>query len=150
LPTNLTFPAPLHTINLLNEYQNQNVTFNQSFIKIHVFFHKTINPILILYFLSLPFFSNVFIISLFYQVQTEENFIPSSSSLSLIYEAALSDRLFRLVGSVGHAFVTEPRNYENTSGSMSQAQTDQHISVSPCYLCNGTIMAHGKTEMLLI
>ena len=55
-----------------------------------------------------------------------ENFIPFSS-LSLMYEAALSDRLSRLVGSVGHAFVTEPRNYEKKLGSISETQTDQHI-----------------------
>jgi hypothetical protein len=48
-----------------------------------------------------------FIISLFYQVQSSEYFIPSSP-LSLKNEAALSDRLFRLFGSAGHAFGAEP------------------------------------------
>jgi hypothetical protein len=64
-----------------------------------------INPVNILFFFSL-FFSNVFIIPLFYQVQRPEYFIPSSS-LSLINEAALRDRLFRLLGSVGLAFGAE-------------------------------------------
>jgi hypothetical protein len=40
-------------------------------------------------------------------VHSSEYLIPSSS-LSLICEAALGDRLFRLLNSVGQAFGTEP------------------------------------------